>query len=126
MAERKTALVIGATGIIGGNLIRHLDTLEDWDVIGLSRGAPDYHSRMEHISVDLLDPGDCEAKLGRLGHVTHVFFAGYTDRPTWAEQDPANTALLVNPVRVVEPVAKELRHVCLAQGTKYYGAHLGP
>ena len=126
MAEHKTAMVIGATGIIGGNLIRHLDTLNDWDVIGLSRGTPDYASQMEHISVDLLDPGDCEAKLSHLDQVTHIFFGGYTDRPTWGEQDPPNTALLVNPVRAVEPVAKELRHVCLAQGTKYYGAHLGP
>ena len=126
MAERKTALVIGATGIIGGNLVRHLDTLDDWNVVGLSRGAPDVPSRMEHIAVDLLDPDDCEAKLGGLDRVTHIFFAGYTDRPTWAEQDPPNTALLVNAVRAVAPAAAGLRHVCLAQGTKYYGAHLGP
>ena len=101
MGEHKTAMVIGATGIIGGNLIRHLDTLNDWDVVGLSRGEPDYPSQMEHISVDLLDLDDCKSKLGHLSHVTHIFFAGYTDRPTWAEQDPPNKALLVNSVRAV-------------------------
>jgi nucleoside-diphosphate-sugar epimerase len=29
-------------------------------------------------------------------------------------------------MQAVEPGAKALRHVCLAQGSKYYGRHLGP
>ena len=37
MAERKTALLIGATGIIGGNLARRLDTLDDRDTVGPSQ-----------------------------------------------------------------------------------------
>jgi len=33
--SRKVALVIGAQGVIGRNLIDHLATLPDWDIIGL-------------------------------------------------------------------------------------------
>lgn len=35
--ERKVALVIGANGVIGRNLIDYLTTLPDWDIIGVSR-----------------------------------------------------------------------------------------
>ena len=33
----KKAVVVGANGIIGGNLIAHLVELGDWDIVGLSR-----------------------------------------------------------------------------------------
>tara|TARA_B100000029_G_scaffold380231_1_gene375238 strand:- start:5194 stop:6249 length:1056 start_codon:yes stop_codon:yes gene_type:complete len=126
MAEKKVALVIGATGIVGGNMIRHLDSREDWQVIGLSRRQPYYESDATFISVDLSDPEECRSKLGELAHITHVFFAGYTDRPTWAEQDAPNLALLANPMDVIEPLSQNLQHVCLLQGTKAYGSQLGP
>ena len=126
MPDQKVALVIGATGIVGGNMIRHLDSKDDWQVIGLSRRQPYYDSEAEFISVDLSDSADCRSKLGHLGHITHVFFAGYTDRPTWAGQDAPNLALLANPIDVIEPTAPGLEHVCLLQGTKAYGSQLGP
>ena len=125
MPDQKVALVIGATGIVGGNMIRHLDDNDAWRVVGLSRRQPYYDSKATFISVDLGDPADCRAKLSGLRQVTHVFFAGYTDRPTWAEQDAPNLALLANPIEVIEPIAAELQHVCLIQGTKAYGSHLG-
>ena len=126
MPDKKVALVIGATGIVGGNMIRHLDGKDDWEVIGLSRRKTYYESTATFISVDLSDRGDCQAKLGNLDQITHVFFAGYTDGPTWAEQDAPNLALLANPMDVIEPIAKGLAHVCSLQGTKAYGSHLGP
>ena len=58
--------------------------------------------------------------------MTHVFYAAYQDRPTWAELVPPNLAMLVNVVDAVEPVARGLQHVSLMQGYKVYGAHLGP
>ncbi|WP_448635487.1 NAD-dependent epimerase/dehydratase family protein [Pedobacter panaciterrae] len=36
-ADKKTALVVGANGIIGTNLINYLEELGTWDIIGLSR-----------------------------------------------------------------------------------------
>jgi nucleoside-diphosphate-sugar epimerase len=81
---------------------------------------------VRHVSVDLLDADDTRDKLGGLPEVTHVFYAAYQERPTWAELVPPNLAMLVNVVDAVEPVARGLRHVSLMQGYKVYGAHLGP
>ena len=125
-AAQKVALVVGAQGVIGRNLVDHLLTLEDWKVIGLSRRPGEASERLRHISVDLLDPADCRDKLGGLTEVTHIFYAAYQDRPTWAELVPPNLAMLVNVVDAVEPVARGLAHVSLMQGYKVYGAHLGP
>lgn len=122
----KVALVVGAQGVIGRNLVEHLAALGDWDIVGLSRRGGVAAGRVRHIAVDLLDRDDCRARLGELRKVTHVFYAAYQDRPSWAELVPSNLAMLVNVVEAVEPVAAGLRHVSLMQGYKVYGAHLGP
>ena len=43
MNERadKVALVVGASGVVGRNLLQHLLTLDGWSVIALSRRDPD-------------------------------------------------------------------------------------
>ncbi|MFC9693466.1 SDR family oxidoreductase [Kribbella sp. NPDC056951] len=121
------ALVVGARGVIGTNLVDHLASLEDWRVIGLSRrGGVDVPGKVQQIAVDLLDPNDTRDKLAGLSEVTHVFYVAYQDRPTWAELVPPNLAMLVNVVDAIEPVAQGLRHISLMQGYKVYGAHLGP
>lgn len=76
--------------------------------------------------VDLLDRRDTREKLGGLIDVTHIFYAAYQDRPTWTELVEPNVAMLRNVVDVVEPTARNLRHISLMQGYKVYGAHLGP
>ncbi|WP_410596890.1 SDR family oxidoreductase [Amycolatopsis sp. lyj-23] len=119
--ERKTAVVAGANGIIGKNLVEHLRAAGGWDVVGLSRrGGPG------SIPVDLLDAAGTRAKLAHLTATTHLFYAAYQDKPTWAELVPPNLAMLVNVVDAVEAAAPGLRHVSLMQGYKVYGAHLGP
>ncbi|RSM48309.1 NAD-dependent dehydratase [Amycolatopsis balhimycina DSM 5908] len=119
--KRKTALVAGAHGIIGKHLVEHLRADGGWDVVGLSRrGGPGT------VAVDLLDPADTRAKVGSLAGATHVFYAAYQDKPTWAELVPPNLAMLTNLVDAVEAAAPGLEHVSLMQGYKVYGAHLGP
>ncbi|WP_439382595.1 SDR family oxidoreductase [Amycolatopsis lexingtonensis] len=119
--KRKTALVAGANGIIGRNLVEHLRADGGWDVTGLSRrGGPGT------IAVDLLDPADTRAKLSGLTDTTHLFYAAYQDKPTWAELVPPNLAMLTNLVDAAEAAAPGLEHVSLMQGYKVYGAHLGP
>lgn len=122
----RTALVVGARGVIGGNLIRHLADDGGWDVIGLSRRGGVDHGRVRHLAVDLLDREATVAALADLDEVTHVFYAAYQDRPTWAELVPPNLAMLTNVVDAIEPVASDLQHISLMQGYKVYGAHLGP
>jgi nucleoside-diphosphate-sugar epimerase len=126
MTKQKVALVVGAQGVIGRNLLDHLASSGEWEIVGLSRRTGIPAGRVRHIAVDLLDADDCRAKLGALNNVTHIFYAAYQDRPTWAELVPPNLAMLVNVVEAVELVAKGLRHISLMQGYKVYGAHLGP
>jgi len=124
--EQKTALVVGARGVIGGNLIEHLEALGEWDIIGLSRRGGDDRERVRHIAVDLLDREATAVALRGLSHVTHVFYAAYQDRPRWAELVAPNMAMLTNVVDAIEAVAPALEHISLMQGYKVYGAHLGP
>lgn len=124
--DSKVALVVGAQGVIGRNLVDHLATLQDWQVIGLSRRGGEAEGRVRYIAVDLLDRDDTRSKLGDLAGVTHIFYAAFQDRPSWAELVAPNLAMLVNAVEAVETAAPGLRHVSLMQGYKVYGGHLGP
>lgn len=126
MKANKTALVVGANGVIGRNLIDYLITLPDWNIIGVSRRGGMNAGRLRYVAVDLLNEEDTLAKLGNLTTVTHIFYAAYQDRPTWAELVPPNLAMLVNVVNAIEPIAPNLTHISLMQGYKVYGAHLGP
>lgn len=124
--ERKVALVVGANGVVGRDIIQHLRGLDDWEIIGASRRGGTDSGRVRYVAVDLLDADDAREKLGGLSEVTHIFYAAFQDRPTWAELVPPNLAMLVNSVDAVEPAASGLRHISLMQGYKVYGAHLGP
>ncbi|WP_344740877.1 SDR family oxidoreductase [Microlunatus spumicola] len=123
---RKTAVVVGARGVIGGNLVEHLVQSGDWDVIGLSRRGGEDHGVVRHRSVDLLDREQTRERLADLDGVTHLFYAAYQDRPRWAELVAPNLAMLTNVVDAIEPVSPGLQHISLMQGYKVYGAHLGP
>ncbi|WP_276485834.1 SDR family oxidoreductase [Paraflavitalea pollutisoli] len=121
-----TALVVGANGVIGSNLIKHLQSLDNWQVIGLSRKGGDNKPRLQHVAIDLLDAAASRNALVHLNNVTHIFYSAYQDRPTWAELVAPNLAMLVNVVEAIEPIAPNLQHISLMQGYKVYGAHLGP
>ncbi len=54
----KTALVVGANGVIGRNLIAYLEQLHDWDIIGVSRRGGESNNRVRYIAVDLLNEND--------------------------------------------------------------------
>lgn len=124
--SEKVALVIGARGVIGGNLIAHLEGLDDWRAIGVSRRGGTSTPKVRHLAVDLLDEDATRRAFADLDEVTHVFYAAYQDRPTFAELVEPNQRMLVNAVQAIEPAAPGLRHVQLMQGYKVYGAHLGP
>jgi len=124
MADNK-AVIVGALGVIGRNLVNHL-LAEGWEVVGLSRRVPEFESAAEFISVDLLDRADAEAKLSAITDATHIFYAAFQARPTWAEHNAPNLAMLANSVEPIAAASSGLRHVNLVQGNKIYGSHLGP
>jgi nucleoside-diphosphate-sugar epimerase len=123
---KKIALVVGAKGVIGSNLIDHLLSPGDWEVIGLARRQSNPADRLTHISVDLLNEADTFEKLHGLNNVTHIFYAAYQDRTNWADLVAPNLAMLTNTVNVIDAVSPVLQHISLMQGYKVYGAHLGP
>jgi len=123
---QRTALVVGARGVIGGNLISHLEREGGWNIVGLSRRGGADTGAVRHVAVDLLDVEDTRTKLAAMDDVTHVFYAAYQDRPTWSQLVAPNVDMLTNVVDAIEPVAPTLEHISLMQGYKVYGAHLGP
>ncbi len=125
MTQRK-ALVVGATGLVGRNLLRHLLHTGGWDIVALSRRTPDVGGRYRHIAVDMMNAAECQAKLGGLRDVTHVFFAALAAARDLAQAAIDNLVLLRNLVETIEPVADRLEHIHLVHGTKWYGMHLGP
>ena len=122
----KHALVVGALGVVGQGLVQHLAGQPGWKVTGLSRRNPSESRAASYVSIDMLDRDDAERKLAGLADVTHIFYAAYLERPSFADEVAPNLAMLRNTVEVVERAAPGLEHVSLMQGTKAYGTHLGP
>lgn len=123
---KRTALIAGATGVVGRYLLQYLAGRGDWEVIALSRRKPEATGACPHLAVDLLDPADCRAKLGGLRRVTHVFHAAYVQDADPQRHIQRNAAMLRNLVEAVEAASPALVHVNLVEGTKWYGSHLGP
>jgi nucleoside-diphosphate-sugar epimerase len=123
--SKKHALVAGGLGVIGRKLVEHLSTLPDWKVTALSRRKPDFETAAQFISVDLLDSVDTRARLTSIGDVTHIFYAAYQESNDPKHRVDANLAMLVNTVEAVDAASGALRRVCLFEGGKYYGSHLG-
>jgi nucleoside-diphosphate-sugar epimerase len=116
MAERK-ALVVGATGIIGNNLARHL-IAQGWDVHGLSHRRPTDIDRVSAITVDLMDERAVRDALAGID-VTHVFFTTWSRQETEHENCRVNAAMVRHALEAVES-APGLSHVALVTGLKHY------
>jgi len=131
MPKRKV-LVAGASGLVGGAAVRHFAGLKDWDVVGVSRRIPAGLQDATLLSVDLTDKRRCAEVFGQMGDVTHLVYAAVNETPGlvqgWRdrEQMRLNLAMLDNLFAPLAATAKGLQHVSLLQGTKAYGAHLGP
>jgi len=130
MSTLKTAVVVGALGVIGRYIVEKLASLPDWQVIGLSRRKGEDQERVRYVSVDLLDRNDVEAKLASLNDATHVFYAAFQAASgaaaNYATNIAANRDMLVHSVSAIDRASPQLERVVLVTGTKYYGSHLGP
>jgi len=129
----KKVVVFGALGLVGRSVIKALEPRADWQIVGVSRRAPDFTSRARFISLDLTDRDACLRvfSAAEFADVTHVVYAALYEKPEliagWRdpEQIATNSAMLQNALAVLgrQP---SLRHVTLLQGTKAYGAHIAP
>jgi nucleoside-diphosphate-sugar epimerase len=122
--SQRTALVVGSTGITGGNLATHL-AATGWPVLGLAR-RPRNEAGVLPVVADLQQPESLRVALS--GHApTHIFFCTWLRQDTEAENILVNGALLTNLLQALSANAKQtgvpLQHVALVTGTKQY---LGP
>jgi nucleoside-diphosphate-sugar epimerase len=114
------ALVVGVTGISGGNLARRL--LDDgWQVSGLCRTPAELDARIAPLAADLEDAEAVAAAVRSL-RPTHVFFTTWSRRSTEAENCEVNGRMLRNLLDATGAEAS-VRHVALVTGLKHY---LGP
>jgi nucleoside-diphosphate-sugar epimerase len=122
-----TALVAGVSGIAGRGIATRL-IAEGWEVVGLSRTAPNPAIvGLTHVSADLRDPASIAAALQDIGHqVTHIFYVGRAPDPDPVVEAAGNLAMLVNTVEAVRAAGATLAHVHAVHGGKWYGSHLGP
>ena len=121
------ALIGGVSGAVGTALARELSSRKEWKVYGFSRRKPKNKFRgVRYLQLDLNDYDKCIQELSKLDDVTHLFYCG---RATHGEQilesPKENLSILENFLNSIEDTAKDLQHIHLVQGGKYYGVHIG-
>jgi nucleoside-diphosphate-sugar epimerase len=116
----RRALVVGVTGISGGNLSQRLVD-DGWDVLGLCRRPNDLDSRVTPVVADLNDRGSVIDAIEGIAP-THVFYTTWSRCATEAENCEVNGRMLRN---VLDATGREgsVQHVALVTGLKHY---LGP
>jgi len=117
---KRTALVVGVTGIVGSSIARTL-VADGWDVVGLSRRPMVAIDGVTHVAADALDQASLEAAMADRD-ITHLFFATWSMQPTEAENCIVNGAMLRNTLEAAKRTSR-LEHVVLITGLKHY---LGP
>ncbi len=115
-----SALVVGASGIVGNSLAQHLIS-KGWHTYGLARRPPSNIDGLTPIAADLLNAESIRAALTGL-RPTHVFFGTWSRQKTEAENIRINSIMVRNLLDALSP-AGSVRHVALVTGLKHY---LGP
>ncbi|XP_065879453.1 (S)-8-oxocitronellyl enol synthase ISY1 [Euphorbia lathyris] len=122
----KSAVIFGATGLVGRELVRILISKSKWKVYGIARrfdSIPIQNSNYIFISCNLLDAQETEKKLSSIiQNVTHMFWI------TWAAQFPLDTkqcldqnlAMMSNALNLILPNNNTLKHVSIQTGIKHY------
>jgi nucleoside-diphosphate-sugar epimerase len=120
--ELKTALVAGASGIVGNAVTEMLVGLSDWRVRVVRRSeAPD----TEALDCDLVDSEATAHALRGARDTTHLFYAAYRLDPNPQRSAEINTLMLRNVLDGLDKAGARVRRVVYFQGVKVYGAHLG-
>lgn len=112
-----TALVVGASGIIGGAAASLL-VEEGWTVHGLAR-RPVAQEGISPVAVDLEDAEATRAALADLD-VDAVFIATWLPQKSEAENIRVNSAMIRNLLDGLRVSRRVPRHVALVTGLKHY------
>ena len=122
MTETRRALVVGATGIVGGNICERL-LADGWQVLGLAR-RPDRAPRgTVPLAADLNDREGVAAAIAAAPKITHLFQAAWTPADTEEEACEINARQFSNVLDGLQAGGHPLAHVVLITGVKHY---LGP
>jgi nucleoside-diphosphate-sugar epimerase len=120
------ALVTGAFGVVGLNLVQELAERGDWALTAVGRRpAPPPVKGLSYINADLADARGTMEALGGLSEVTHLFFAAFQFKADRYEECAANVAIFDNTLDALRQAGAPLKRVVLYQGGKAYGALLG-
>jgi nucleoside-diphosphate-sugar epimerase len=114
-----TALVVGASGIVGSATAALLQE-QGWSVHGLAR-RPVVQSGIRPVAADLRDPADTAAALAGV-RADAVFITTWLRQESEAENIRVNAAMVRNLLDALRPHGAT-RHVALVTGLKHY---LGP
>ncbi len=120
MTMKKTALIVGVTGIVGGNLADELIAEGGWEIYGMAR-RPGERAGVTGIAVDLQDAAAVKVALKDV-RPTHVFVSTWLRQPTEAENIVVNAGMVRNVLDALRGV-ESVEHVALVTGLKHY---LGP
>jgi nucleoside-diphosphate-sugar epimerase len=115
-----SALVVGASGIVGNSLARRLID-RGFEVYGLARRPPTDIKGMRPVTADLRDAASLREALRKL-RPSHVFIATWLRQKTEAENIRVNGAMVRNLLDAVS-ASGSVKHVALVTGLKHY---LGP
>ncbi len=116
--DNRSALVVGSTGITGGNLAAHL-VAKGWQVYGLAR-QPKALPGVIPVAADLQDAPLLKQALADMAPA-HVFICTWLRQPTEEENVRVNGDMTRNLFAAL--AGKPLVHTALVTGTKHY---LGP
>jgi nucleoside-diphosphate-sugar epimerase len=119
--EQRTALIAGATGIVGLNLARLLAGQPGWSVYGLARTPSPSVTGVTPVAVDLLQTESLKSGLKDI-QATHVFLTTWMRQSSEAENIRVNGTMVRNLLETVS-VSGTVQHVALVTGLKHY---LGP
>ena len=115
-----SALVVGASGIVGNSLSNHL-VQRGWHVHGLARRPPSDIEGVTPVVADLLDPASVRSALQSL-RPEYVFITTWLRQKTEIENIKVNRAMVRNLLDVLS-LSASVKHVSLVTGLKHY---LGP
>lgn len=122
MSDKNSALVVGASGIIGNALVETLAADPNWSVRALRRTDV---QGVDTIDADLHDAVATAAALREASDTTHVFYAALSPQPDLAHEETVNLDMFENLLDGLKAAGAPLQRVVLYQGAKVYGVHLG-